>query len=498
MRIAWKNLPSIDFSRRGFGAFARAPAETLLRARLPKSAASKCLGLSPAENVASSLPELPRSKPQLRTFLRQQSLAFPSPQAQERSGVDETFRSPAPGCLEPVVRPCLRADVPAQHPATKNGSAMPRSLWPEGYRIAEQMWDLQLVDKEWLGRIAWLPVIEFELWWWWADICKAFLIFHCMVRLQYFEPELLERVVDRIECQYFSMQLGYEALEDQEELLGPELLEALRLFPQDELGTFQSLVNNLPLSHKVQLIVANCRPQRGPAVPPPVSEPKVEVKRAWKTTDPVEMEEWERERFFKGRWRVLRMPSVEAKVRRMAPGMRLRATLAAQLFQVLPTADAAALAEISQVCAFEQRLLHGDLESDFREQLAKRIGRLERNQQLPYCLAFAAALRRGRGPEAYRTWRKRLLPDLLWLMRAEKRAEILDSQRFVHPFLDFGLGHHLRAERSARLLVAVCGARQVQVDVELLDALCRPLEECLEHYLATASGRAGWGHGARR
>ena len=35
----------------------------------------------------------------------------------------------------------------------------------------------------------------------------------------------------------------------------------------------------------------------------------------------------------------------------------------------------------------------------------------------------------GEGPEAYRTLRKRLLPDLLWLMRARKRAEILQNQR---------------------------------------------------------------------
>lgn len=316
---------------------------------------------------------------------------------------------------------------------------------------------------------------------------QAFLVFHCLVQMGDFEPKvlrkLLEKVVDRIECQYFSMELELNF-----HGLGGRLEGILRAFEMDEKNSFQSLVNHLPLKHKVQVMLLHSgRPQRGvkasSSVAPQIEEKDVKrSQRAWKTVDPVEMEEWERERYFKGRIRVLRMPNVEAKVLRTSPGKRLKAILASQLFQVLPSADAATLAEISQLCFFPQRLLTGDLQLDFQETLAKRIASLERHALLPYVLCFAAALRSCEGPEAYRTLRKRLLPDLLWLMRARKRAEILQNQRFVLPLLQLrgreGVQYEL-AEHCARLLISICGARQVQMDMEMLDALSSPLEEVL-------------------
>eukprot|EP00435_Cladocopium_sp_Y103_P068286 s76_g31.t1 len=326
----------------------------------------------------------------------------------------------------------------------------------------------------------------------------AFLVFHCLVQMGDFEPKvlrkLLEKVVDRIECQYFSMDLGLNFYG-----LGHRLEGILRAFEVDENESFQSLVNNLPLKHKVRLMLLHAgRPQRGSGVKPPSVTPQDEkkVKRAWKTVDPVEMEEWERERFFKGRIRVLRMPNVEAKVLRASPGKRLRAILASQLFQVLPTADAATLAEISQLCFFPQRLLTGDLQFDFQETLAKRIASLQRNDFLPYALCFAAALRSCEGPEAYRTLRKRMLPDLLWLMRARKRSEILQNQRFVLPLLQLrgreGVQYEL-AEHCARLMISICGARQVQMDMEMLDALSAPLEEVLADNLGSGDAEEASG-----
>ncbi|CAJ1416746.1 unnamed protein product [Effrenium voratum] len=84
---------------------------------LPRAPFGESHLLSPHYRAEARLLSPPRA-PQLRLSFEQQSLAFPSPQvvpAEPITQVDETFRSPAP---------CLRADVPA----------MPRSLWPEGYR----------------------------------------------------------------------------------------------------------------------------------------------------------------------------------------------------------------------------------------------------------------------------------------------------------------------------------------------------------------------------
>ncbi|CAK9065209.1 Hypothetical protein SCF082_LOCUS33418 [Durusdinium trenchii] len=318
---------------------------------------------------------------------------------------------------------------------------------------------------------------------------QAFVVFHCMVKTDDFETKLFERVVDRLECRYFSMELGSK-LEDLPKRDGQVVAYILRAFLQndEENVSFQSLVNEMPLSHTVQLILRSGRgfPTRGGPVKPAMPAPEPDAKRRWKTMDPVEMEALERERFFKGRWKVLRMPYVEAQVTRMPPGKRLRASLASQLFQVLPNAAPATLAEIAQVCFFDERLLTGDLNFDFQEALAKRICSLNRHELLPYILAFCAAMRHCEGPNAYRAWRKKLLPDLLWLLRATKRSEVLENQQFIRPLMRWdpqpGFQHYL-AETCARLLISVAGARQVQMDVELLDALAAPLEDLLEKWL---------------
>eukprot|EP00913_Durusdinium_trenchii_P012109 g11372.t1 len=310
-----------------------------------------------------------------------------------------------------------------------------------------------------------------------------------MVKTDDFETKLFERVVDRLECRYFSMELGSK-LEDLPKRDGQVVAYILRAFLQndEENVSFQSLVNEMPLSHTVQLILRSGRgfPTRGGPVKPAMPAPEPDAKRRWKTMDPVEMEALERERFFKGRWKVLRMPYVEAQVTRMPPGKRLRASLASQLFQVLPNAAPATLAEILEVCFFDERLLTGDLNFDFQEALAKRICSLNRHELLPYILAFCAAMRHCEGPNAYRAWRKKLLPDLLWLLRATKRSEVLENQQFIRPLMRWdpqpGFQHYL-AETCARLLISVAGARQVQMDVELLDALAAPLEDLLEKWL---------------
>eukprot|EP00434_Breviolum_minutum_P003292 symbB.v1.2.002897.t2/scaffold156.1/size293155/9 len=85
---------------------------------------------------------------------------------------------------------------------------------------------------------------------------EAFLVFHSMVKLGAWNHDLLQR---------------------------------RGTFEPDEDCSFQSLVNHLPLSDfdEVQKL-----------------EEPPDPKRAWMTVDPVDMEAWERDRFFKGRIKV--------------------------------------------------------------------------------------------------------------------------------------------------------------------------------------------------
>lgn len=329
---------------------------------------------------------------------------------------------------------------------------------------------------------------------WWGDFVSrlkqlelealdAIIILHCMVKMEYYDRDLLSKVVDHIEGRYFSMQLG---LEDH---------KALEMFPHS--NSFQSLVNSLPVRHKVKIILmdrvgrdkGNLKERPLPSEPDPAKK--------WKTIDPVEMEAWERERFEKGRLRVKRVRRVESKVTRMRPGNKLAATLAAQFMQVVPGVGHHALAEIVQVTAFPQvRPLHGDLLEDFQEALSKRVFHLNTHQVMSYILAFTAGMRDFGGPEAYRAWRRKLLPAVIRVAKAAADTlSILDGQRAFHSQLR-GVSHRVdkaveleslqsRAERAAQLFMAVVMARQVDVDTQLFDILTGPLKASVKQWLAS-------------
>lgn len=387
------------------------------------------------------------------------------------------------------VLPSADAEVGEMHATSSTAPVLTRleaaaagELVTEALRLAQQ--GASADNVRWQALVTRLCKVE-------LNATEAIVVLHSMIRLDCHSSKLLKRVADRIECRYFSMELG---LNDH---------EALELFDHD--GCFQSLVNNLPLSHKVKLILVDCtnRPE-STSQHRPTREAQLELdpKKAWKTADPVEMEEWEREQFAKGRLRIKRMRNVQARVKRMAPGKRLRATLAAQLMQVLQKAEVSVLAEVSQVCAFpfaSPRLLHGDLQNDFRETLARRVASLDRNDVLPYMVAFASALRSFEGPEAFRAWRRKMIPAVKAMLKSKKLVDILEGQLLVHPRLggiiqplcfpssEPILRERVRAERAARLLVAFAGARQVALDVQLFDELSAPLEELLELWLSRAA-----------
>lgn len=370
---------------------------------------------------------------------------------------------------------------------------------------------------------------------WWGAVAKrlkevelnamdAVLVLHCMVRLGCCDRQLLSKAVDQIECRYFSMELGL-----------PERHRAMELFPpkegDDTLDSFQALVDRLPVDHKVKIVIMdNVGREQGRLRERPLP-PEPDAKKKWRTFDPIELEDWEKRQFEKGRIWIKRIRCSEAQVSRMRPGNKLSATLALQLLQVLPTAPPATLAELAQICAFFPRVrpLHGDLFEDFREMLARRVTALDPQQVRPYALAFASGMRDFGGSEACRAWRKMLVPEVLQVLRTSQELglEVFERQLGFHshlrgvphiaaevvlppqeaeagassrnatdakdvdtPQAEAGTSSHgaleanrCRAERAAALFVAVATARQVDLDCQLFDRLAAPLKASLRQHL---------------
>lgn len=318
------------------------------------------------------------------------------------------------------------------------------------------------------------------------DELDSLLLLHCMVRMDCFDRTFFSKLVDRIECRYFSMELALD-------LEHP----ALELFSHE--GSYRSLVDNLPIDHKVKLILVDDIQREDGRTPRRKPKKEADAKAAWQTMEPVDMEEKEKERFYKGRIRVLDTRHVQARVSRMRPGKKLRAALAVQLMQAIPIAMPAVLAQIAQVTALsKERLLHGDLQRDFQEALARRLCSFENSDVVPCVIAFACGIASYGGPAAFQAWRTKVVPSIVRALRPEFVAQNLDAQHVLHPRLR-GVPHRAaaldasalpqedvlraRLDRAVALFVAVTTAKQVNVDCELFDALANPVKRFLEQFM---------------
>eukprot|EP00929_Paragymnodinium_shiwhaense_P025099 TRINITY_DN15259_c0_g1_i1.p1 TRINITY_DN15259_c0_g1~~TRINITY_DN15259_c0_g1_i1.p1 ORF type:complete len:627 (+),score=151.17 TRINITY_DN15259_c0_g1_i1:121-2001(+) len=324
---------------------------------------------------------------------------------------------------------------------------------------------------------------------------QSLLILHCMIQMGSFDRVLMMKLVERLEARYFSMEIGVGDLHP--------AIEALRA---PGVRNFRMLLAGLPMSHKVALVLQDSCLYRDRGVyKERKPRPEADGKDAWNTMDPVDMEQWERDQYWKGRIGVKDVKKLKVKESRRV-GPRLRAALATELLQEIPAADAAALAEMSQVCAFpNMRLLTGDLQEDFREQLSARVTGLDTEKEaLPHLVALSAALKHFAGPEACRAWGRKLLPAVMKLEKSSDAA-VLEAQGAVHPYLrgvrwpppevtDAGPNElyklQLRAHRSAQLLYFVATARQVDIDCDLFDALAAPLRAAITEYLALSKEAA--------
>eukprot|EP00747_Dinoflagellata_sp_TGD_P079147 gnl/TRDRNA2_/TRDRNA2_160394_c2_seq1.p1 gnl/TRDRNA2_/TRDRNA2_160394_c2~~gnl/TRDRNA2_/TRDRNA2_160394_c2_seq1.p1 ORF type:complete len:534 (-),score=122.16 gnl/TRDRNA2_/TRDRNA2_160394_c2_seq1:720-2291(-) len=317
-----------------------------------------------------------------------------------------------------------------------------------------------------------------------VDAGHAVLVLDCMVKMGYNHRKLLSRMVDQIEQKYHGMDLDMPA----------SLLYTSFHYSDD----FPALVHGLPVEHKVKIILMDDFSREMGKVRESPSRPERDARKEWRKLEEIDMEEVEKEQFKKGRIKVKRMRWVECKPTRMRPGMRLRATLATELAQLVPDANPETLAIIAQVCAFNRhRLLHGDLQDDFHEALAKRVTTLDTGEVMPYALAFASAMRTCGGSEALRAWRRKLIPALMRLVSLPDVLPGLDGQKCFHrmlggvriatgsPSKEAGALELLsfRASRAAQLLICVATAKQAALDTQLFDGLTAPLQEALELWL---------------
>mmetsp|Transcript_31703 Transcript_31703/g.67324 ORF Transcript_31703/g.67324 Transcript_31703/m.67324 type:complete len:624 (-) Transcript_31703:23-1894(-) len=309
------------------------------------------------------------------------------------------------------------------------------------------------------------------------DPLDAILIIHALIKAEAFDRTLFSKLVDLIECRYYSMDLKF-----------PEH-PARQLFLHQQ--SFRSLVNQLPLDHKVRLVMLDemDRPTGFSRRRQPKTD--VDAKTAWETMDPVDMEAKEKEHFFKARVKVMNPKQLKVPVKRMQPGKRLRPLLAAQLMEAIPIATPEALAMIAQVTTTSKmRLLHGDLELDFQEAISKRLCSFDTSQVGPYAIAFTTAMVNYPGPAAFQAWKRKVLPAVARMTRAtpDNFDKYLEKQKCVHANLR-GLPHRkvdmleneedfvgIKIERSIALFCGLAAAKQVSMDLELFDGLTKHIK----------------------
>lgn len=338
------------------------------------------------------------------------------------------------------------------------------------------------------------------------DEFDSLLVLHSMVKKDKFDRRLFSRLVDRIETRYDSMELSVD-----------DRHPVLQLFKHE--GSYRSLIDNLPVEHKVRLILLDSVQRDRGTVSRRAPAPQRDTEEAWKTMDPVDMEEKEKQHFFKARLRVMTPRIFPIKVKKMQPGVRLRGLLSLQLLEAIPQAPLPVLAQIAQVTAFPGRVLQGDMEVDFQEALSRRLLSFDAREIQPFAVALASGMALYGGSVAFQAWRRKLLPAIAMLLKPEGLAQRLDAQTSLHSRLR-GLPHHpcavrleeqhlegsapaasqaveldeqellrVRLERSVALLAALAAAKQVMVDVQLFDAAMTPLKTFLAQWVGMQEAR---------
>jgi len=168
-----------------------------------------------------------------------------------------------------------------------------------------------------------------------TEICEygALLLLDAMVKTNGRNAVILEQIVDRLENRYFSTGISTCDEIQKEEILG-QLDER---FPSIDMRTnFLLAVDRLPLAHKVRVVLSGEKEKEKKDFPPPSPSLSSEVSH-WREMDPVDMEEWEKTQFLKGEEKVKRMRHVEAPVKQMGKGKRLRSLFALQMLESVPS-----------------------------------------------------------------------------------------------------------------------------------------------------------------
>ncbi|CAD7944465.1 unnamed protein product [Amoebophrya sp. A25] len=164
---------------------------------------------------------------------------------------------------------------------------------------------------------------------------------------------------------------------------------------------------------------------------------KKEVANQWRSMDPVDMEQWEKERSLKCENKVPRMKYVRAldHLRDVHVGKKLKAHIATALFEKLNDGknmlSIRDLVRLASVYSVSNRVQRGDLQMDMQDLLCKRLLERKTEALVPYALALSSAFAEIQCGAAFRLWRTKLLPACTKLLKAENPLLMLRQEGFA-------------------------------------------------------------------
>ena len=218
------------------------------------------------------------------------------------------------------------------------------------------------------------------------DSAGAVFLLHCAVRIPQEDIcQTLDRIVRLIETEYFTANAAW--LDPRSPFAS--LLVECKLVDSSK-TCFREVVHQFPTGLKA--LIMGYQPRRASSLKIE-STWKDKVQARWNSLDPVDMEEVERDHFFKTK-QVLRTSHVEAKPSRMRTGAKLAQVLGLEMLERLSDLSACDIAVMLRSLSRASRngVFHRDLKLDAQFTICKRLLELSDEEIGKNVKDFAQAL----------------------------------------------------------------------------------------------------------
>ena len=242
------------------------------------------------------------------------------------------------------------------------------------------------------------------------DSAGAVFLLHCVSKLNDGSKcEALRPIIQIIETEYFAGDMNWL---NQSSPYAKLLVDCELADPSER--SFRELIHRLPTKLK-GLLMLGFQSVQTPAHQKAKRTWEEKVEARWKTLDPVDMEEVEREHFLKTN-QVLRTSHVEAKPSPMRPGAKLSQALGMEMLRNLPHMSAPDLVVLLGVMGRANRnaVFHRDLKMDAQFAICKRLLELPEEQigkhVMDICLALSSFESCLEIPS--RVWNRKIIPAL--------------------------------------------------------------------------------------